>query len=359
MTSLGAPVLPAEMHRPVFDHLLRMTDGFGLFEHALHDNPRPEHGYCLDDVARGLIVVCRQPVPARAVRRLGRGYLDFVLAATDPSGMCHNRMSIDGRWSDEPAMGDWWGRAVWSLGVAAAGAPTPAMRARALSGFRVCAQQRCEHTHAMSYAALGCAELLRRQPDEMAARALLRDAISVIGEPGDDPGWPWPAPRLSYGSAAMAEALIVGGEALEDGRTQAHGLTMLSFLLDLETRDGHLSVTPVGGRSAADTAAGFDQQPIEVAALSDACASAYRVTGDARWLAAVHLAWGWFLGDNDGAVPMFDSRTGGGYDGLESDGHNRNQGAESTLAMLSTAQHAYRLRSRTADRLRWQGTYRP
>ena len=37
---------------------------------------------------------------------------------------------------------------------------------------------------------------------------------------------------------------------------------------------------------------------------------------------------------------MFDPATGGGYDGLQADGLNLNQGAESTLAMLSTAQHA-------------------
>jgi hypothetical protein len=40
---------------------------------------------------------------------------------------------------------------------------------------------------------------------------------------------------------------------------------------------------------------------------------------------------------------MFDPRTGGGFDGLERFGANQNQGAESTLAMLSTAQHAQRL----------------
>ena len=40
---------------------------------------------------------------------------------------------------------------------------------------------------------------------------------------------------------------------------------------------------------------------------------------------------------------MFDPVTGGGYDGLTREGRNLNQGAESTLAMLSTAQHARRL----------------
>jgi hypothetical protein len=54
----------------------------------------------------------------------------------------------------------------------------------------------------------------------------------------------------------------------------------------------------------------------------------------------VHLAWNWFHGDNDSATPMFDPRTGGGYDGLERFGRNLNQGAESTLAMLATAQLA-------------------
>jgi hypothetical protein len=36
---------------------------------------------------------------------------------------------------------------------------------------------------------------------------------------------------------------------------------------------------------------------------------------------------------------MCDQETGGGYDGLTPDGPNRNQGAESTLALISTLQH--------------------
>jgi hypothetical protein len=40
---------------------------------------------------------------------------------------------------------------------------------------------------------------------------------------------------------------------------------------------------------------------------------------------------------------MWDPHTGGGYDGLHPDGVNSNQGAESTLAVISTLQHARRL----------------
>ncbi len=97
------------------------------------------------------------------------------------------------------------------------------------------------------------------------------------------------------------------------------------------------------GRGPDDLTAGFDQQPIEVAAIADACATAYRITGDPRWLVGINLATRWFLGENDSMTLMFDPVSGGGYDGLKSDGPNLNQGAESTLAMLSTLQHAQRL----------------
>jgi hypothetical protein len=327
----------------IFDHLRSMSDQHGLFEHALYAIPRPEHGYCLDDVARGLVVVCREPRPGPAVLRLCQLYLDFTLAALQPDGSCHNRMNVAGDWTDAPALGDWWGRALWGLGVAAAHAPTEAIRARALLGFRTGARQRSQHLHAMSFAALGAGELLLSRPDEPAAQQLLRDALASIGRPRPDPDWPWPQDRLAYGSGAIVEALLLVGQALPDPQAQADGLLLLDFLLDTETRDGHLSVTPVGGRAAGRPALVFDQQPIEVAALADACARAHTSTGDQRWLDGVRLAWQWFLGDNDSATPMIDLRTGAGFDGLQSTGCNLNQGAESTLAALSTAQHARRL----------------
>ena len=340
----GRATPASEVYLPVFDHLERLSDDRGLFEHALGTVPRREHGYCVDDVARGLVVVCHEPEPGLSVRRLARCYLAFVLDALDPAGACHNRMAADGQWRDEPAVGDWWGRALWGLGVAATSAQTAGMRARALGGFRIAAQARSPHVRSMAFAALGAAELLSKRPGELAARALLMDTVAVIGRPRiDDPDWPWPEERLSYANASIAEALIVAGDALPDESALNRGLSLLEFLLRTQTRDGHLSVTPVGGRGPGDVGPGYDQQPIEVSALAGACASAFRVTLQPSWVTGVSLAWDWFGGDNDSATPMFDPRTGGGYDGLERHGRNLNQGAESTLAMLATAQQARRM----------------
>jgi hypothetical protein len=48
------------------------------------------------------------------------------------------------------------------------------------------------------------------------------------------------------------------------------------------------------------------------------------------------------MGGNDAGQLMWDPATGGGFDGLHVDGVDRNQGAASTLAVLSTMQHARR-----------------
>jgi hypothetical protein len=330
----------------VFDHLDRLSDERGLFEHALLSAPRRDHGYCVDDVARGLVVVCREPASTPTLDRLERLYLSFLVDAIGSDGRCHNRMGTDGAWHDEAAVGDWWGRAVWGLGVAAASGSTDGIRARALITFRLAAQQRSPHIRAMAYATLGAAEVVLADPSERIAGELLSDALASVqrsgpaAPSGPDRTWLWPEPRLRYANGTLAEALIVAGAALREKSTLERGLALLTFLLATETREGRLSVTPVGGRGPGDIGPAFDQQPIEVAAIADACASAYRATLDPRWLSGIQLAWKWFLGDNDSSTTMFDAETGAGNDGLEVGGRNQNQGAESTLAMLSTAQHA-------------------
>jgi hypothetical protein len=99
-------------------------------------------------------------------------------------------------------------------------------------------------------------------------------------------------------------------------------------------------VGPAGARGPGEAGPAFDQQPIEVAALADACARAHRIAGHRRWAEGVELAAAWFLGANDTGVPMHDPVTGGGFDGLHHDRRNENQGAESTLALLATLQQA-------------------
>jgi len=330
----------SDLPAPSFQHLFCLSDDTGVLEHARGAMPRRNHGYCVDDVARALLVISREPTPPPEVARLAERCLAFLAHAQSDDGRFHNRLGYDRRFEDEPGTGDWWGRALWGLGVAAASNPVPWVRAEAMASFDLGCQVRSAHPRAMAFAALGAASVLGASPGNDGARRLLQDAVGTMGRPGPDPSWPWPKPRLTYGNATLTEALMEEGSTLDDPQLVHDGLMLLDWLLGTETIGGVLSLTPVGGWELGEPRPAFDQQPIEAAALADAAACAHRLTGEQRWVDVVSLAAGWFLGANDVGVSLFDPETGGGHDGLHVDGRNANQGAESTLAFLSTMKQA-------------------
>jgi hypothetical protein len=248
-------------------------------------------------------------------------------------------MDSSGRWTDVASTDDCWGRTLWGLGSAAAHHPDALVRDRALAGFARSVTQRSPWMRSLAFAALGAADVVLSGAASDAPRALLVDAVTAIGTvPAGT--WRWPQPRLAYANAALAEAVIAAGAALERSADVSRGLTMLSWLLEREMTQGHLSVTGVAGCGPEDRGPMFDQQPIEVAAMADACWRAYCVTGDREWWSGVTAAARWFTGDNDTGLPMFDDISSGGFDGLHPERVNLNQGAESTLAFISTMQRA-------------------
>lgn len=324
---------------PSFTHLQRLSDDTGLFEHARGAVPLRGLGYCVDDVARGLMVICREPAPPAGLIRLAERYLSFLMYAQTADGMFHNRLGFNRRWVDEPDTGDWWGRAIWGLGTAVARSPEPHLRRTAFACFDLARRQRSRWPRAMAFAGLGAAEVLSVMPDHDGARRLLGDVVTTVGRSDLAVDWPWPEPRLAYANAALAEVFLAAGQHLNDTAAAETGLRRLAWLLQIETSGGHLSPTPVGGWAAGEPRPGFDQQPIEAAAVADACVRASALTGEAWWVGGVRLAIGWFLGDNDAMTGLVDTGTGGCSDGLGPTGCSENQGAESTLAMLATLQH--------------------
>lgn len=321
-----------------FAYLDRMADERGLFEHADGTEPREEHGYCTDDNARLLVVASRE-TDTGCPARLARLSLRFVRSAQDDHGRFHNRMDRRGRWTDEPNTEDCWGRAMWGLGSAAVHHTNPSLRRWARRAFERGLRQRSPWPRAMAFATLGVADVAIVDGPQAATRAFLSDALQTIGSLPSG-SWRWPEARLRYANASMAEAVLAAGVALESPSDIDRGLRMLEWLLQLETAPGHLSVVGAGGRGPDDLGPQFDQQPIEVAAMADACWRAHRVTGDAEWSRGVLAAEAWFEGANDVGLAMRDEESGGSFDGLHEHRVNLNEGAESTLALISTFQRA-------------------
>lgn len=312
---------------PVFDHVLHLSDRRGTFEHALLGEPERSGGYCTDDMARLLVVATRQPDPGGAVNGLAGLAVRFLNDAQSYAGTCRNRMDGKGNWLDQPTLEDWWGRCLWALGTAAAHSSVGLVRRVAVIQFERAAKVRSPFPRAMAYAALGAAEILSVEPDHAIARALLTAYADSVPEPSDDAEWPSSEAQLSDANAVVAEAMIAAGTALERPELCRQGLDLLGWLLDYEI---------AGERDA------FDRQPVEVAALSDACARAATVDASPTWPDGVRAAVAWFEGANAGGQPMWDPATGAGFDGLHAEGIDRNQGAASTLAVLSTLQNAQR-----------------
>jgi hypothetical protein len=316
-----------------------MTDHRGLWEHALYTTPRIEHGYCTDDNARALIVICRHPDPSPDLIELAGVYLTFIRDAQLPDGSFINRRGSAGAWTEGAGSDDSQGRALWAAGTTARQAPEAWMREAALDIFNKAWDFRSPFPRANAFAMLGASEVMAASPDHDHARHVLQRGVGHLVV-RDQIDWPWPEARLAYDNARIPEALIAAGSALSNDRLVDDGLRLLEWLVAAETNDGHFSFAPVDGWAPGEARPGFDQQPVEAAAMVDACARAWAVTGNLRWKERVHRAARWFMGANDGGAVLYDATTGGCGDGLTPAGFNQNRGAESTLAALAALQHA-------------------
>lgn len=345
------PIAPASrwvgpLPEPRFDHLRDMTTPRGLWEHADHTRPRIEHGFCTDDNARALIVLLREKRDEPAMAEMVRTYMQFIQEAAIPTGGFHNRRRADGAWVDTIGSYDSQGRALWALGSSVRLSRDSSMRSAALELWeRQVFESPSPRAHA--FAILGASEILAVEPTNSLACEAVRKGASHLHVAGD-PDWPWPETRLAYQNAHIPEAMLAAGQAIGNDHMIETGLALLRWLLSIESGADHFSFTPVGGWAPGEPRPGFDQQPTEAAAMADACARAWRLTGDASWADAVLMAGAWLIGANDRNAVLYDADTGGCCDGLTPYGPNLNQGAESTLAALSTLQQV-RMVSSPAD----------
>ncbi len=332
--SLSLPV-----HRPTMRHLSHLTDDRGILEHARGITPLLSHGYCTDDNARLLVVCARDRDATPGAVDLARIAARFVVDAQHDSGRFHNRLNISRVWTDQPSVEDCWGRALWGLGTAISTSRDDSLQEGCRSSFDVGVRCRSPHLRSTCFAVLGAAEVVSVAPLHHEARRFLLDSRQILGSlPRGGAAWKWPESRLSYANAVIPEAMIACGEALSDDRLLSRGLSLLEWLVSVEMLGDHLSPTPTGGRGPGDAQPAFDQQPIEVSTIAEAAARAARVTGERRWDDVVDAAVSWFMGNNDTGDVMIDLESGGGADGLGEGGPSLNQGAESTLAMISTLQ---------------------
>lgn len=346
----AAPTLPApvidEGHIPDADltHLRTLTDDTGILQHAIFDVPDRFHGYCTDDNARALIATLMYYDLYRdeSVVPLAHAYLSFLYHAFNrETGRFRNFMSYDRRWLEDAGSDDCHGRAMWALGQATALAPNESIASFSMRLFSdaLDAVESIYSSRAWAFALIGMHAYLRRFDGDTQVRrlrALLAQRLHEKFTGNMAPDWPWCEDILTYDNAKLPHALILCGQWIPDAEMTQQGLESLDWLYNLQVNDeGGISLIGNDGWMRRNgPRARFDQQAVDAMALVEACAEAFRCTQDATWRSRAHRCLEWFLGNNDTQSVIYNYQTGGCSDGLEPDGPNLNQGAESTIAWL-------------------------
>ncbi len=321
----------------LFDHLDRMTDERGVLEQATGTVPNAEQGHRTTDNARLLVVTLHEP-DTGVVKRLNRTALNLVADAQHKDGRFKNKIDPTGKWTDKPTATDAWGLAMWGFG-AACKHNDPRVRFTASRGFTLGLRQRPGTPRAMAYATLGAIEVFADDAESRHARTMLVDMLALFPIVPTDT-WMWAESRLTTANAVVVEALIAASSALGRTADLERAINVLTWLVDIESHDGHVSVTGTAGRGPGEPSPQFDQKPADVAALANACWRAHAVTGDKTWSDTVIRCAEWFTGANDAKVAMIDTDSGGAFDSLTATGPSAHQGAEATLAFVSTMQRA-------------------
>jgi glycosyltransferase involved in cell wall biosynthesis len=351
---------PGQLPVLKLDHLFRMTDSTGIFQHASFTVPNFAEGYCTDDNARALVL-------AAMLQKLGRGsphitacaatYAAFLNHAFDrPSRRFRNFMSFDRRWLEEVGSEDCHGHALWALGLCVQQAGQDSFQMLAADMFEQALPVAAEFTspRAWAFALIGIYEYLSRLGgdrranrirESLNAKLMQRYADAATGD------WQWFEETVSYANAKLPHALILSGRYMKDTLMLETGLKALRWLVKVQT-SATGSFRPIGSSGfyrREQERALFDQQPIEAQVTVSACIEAYHATTDMFWVTEAYRAFEWFLGRNDLGLALYDSTTGGCRDGLHVDRVSQNQGAESTLAFLLALAEMQALQSTLAS----------
>lgn len=319
-------------------YLFRITDGTGMFQHAVLGVPDPSEGYTSDDNARALMLadLLFERSGDQQYEDLIARYLSFLLYA-EKGRHFRNFMDYDRQFTEKRGSEDCFGRCILALAFTASRKTLP-------ESIRGCAESMLRHTvpsckdlihpKGIAYAAVGLSLWEAREASP--PLELLRQSLLDTYQRHRKKNWHWFESKITYCSGILPLAVLCAFPT--DSPEQKIGLESLDFLSQLTFQNGMF--VPVGckgwmkrGRKPAV----YDEQPVEACSMMLACLRAYEVTGGGVYLEQARQCFFWYLGRNIARTPMIDTETGGCRDGLKQNGLNGNEGAESLLCWLTAA----------------------
>lgn len=323
-------------------HIKRLTDTTGIIQHAIFGIPNLKEGYCLDDNARALLMVCmsyKQKKDQDAFRLLPI-YLSYIYYMQNENGSFRNFLSFNREFLDEVGSEDSFGRTIWVLGYLIKNAPNDAFCQAAKMIFHHASPnfEKITSIRGLANTIIGIAYYLQENPNEEQISMYLRtmtDKLLAHYKQNQSEDWHWFESLLAYDNGILPLALLHASQLLDNKQVKEIAIESMQFLTTHTLKDGYLSV--IGNKQwfVKDKERSiYAQQPVDAMAMVLMYHQAYIVTGEKIYLKKLFTSFLWFLGENDLRMNLYDFETKGCCDGFEDYGVNRNQGAESSLAFL-------------------------
>jgi hypothetical protein len=171
--------------------------------------------------------------------------------------------------------------------------------------------------------------------DENALKSIKIFAKSLVeqyrNESDDD--WRWFESCITYANPRIPQSLFAAYESTRELSYLRVALSSLEFLIEVQMcNDVFVPVGSKGWYLKNSEKALFDQQPIEASCMVDAVTKAFKITNNWSYHKIAKLVFEWYLGRNIKKVELLNRETNTCFDGITSEGLNKNQGAESTIS---------------------------
>ena len=321
------------------DHVINMTDEFGMFQFCNNSIPDVGSGYTIDDNSRALVASSLHHKLFGDEKSLGlsKTYLDFIDHCQEENGWFNN-LIVEGNIVDDGSE-DAFGRTMWSLGYAVNKSDDEDIMRKSEKFLRnaLGILERIRSPRAVAFSILGLYHYYQKSPDEDILVLIKKLADYLIErydlESSND--WLWFEEVLSYSNSKLPESLYLAYNVTKNERYLEVAEKSLKFLTELTFIDGKICLIGQNGWCKKNGRRSFfDQQPVDASSLVHTYLTAYSVTGNKEYYEKALVSLQWFFGKNHLNQMVYDETTGGCFDGVGMYSLNMNQGAESTLSYL-------------------------
>ncbi|WP_026730022.1 glycosyltransferase [Flavobacterium denitrificans] len=329
-------------------HIKKLTTDLGIIQFSKISIPDLDSGYTLDDNARALIAFCmhyqltqdKEDLPYILI------YLDFIERCQKPNGSFINYVDKEYRehieQNAEVNLEDSNARAIWALGIVISNAnilpENISKKAERCLLNSLKWAETIQSPRSIGFATKGLYHYHNAVPNLYVAAIINKLNAKLLANYEDhaSENWKWFENYLTYANGILPESMLYAYLITNKPIYKKVAMDSLDFLMSKMFVDKEFRViSNQGWLQKNSVPKQYGEQPIDVSYTIQTLNAFYNAFEIPEYKHKMKAAFNWFLGKNHLNQIMYNPVSGGGYDGLEKENVNLNQGAESTICFLT------------------------